>query len=271
MYPPVILTASGQQFRLGRTRPVARCPRMRLGNYLTRSALPTPPDSVDYMTKAAPALKQVYLNDQLGDCVIAGIAHLEGVFTGNNGEDPAVVFSNHRIQRLYGKIGGYVPGNSTTDRGCNEQDALNFWQRYGAMPDQEDAHKIAGWLAIDGNKPDQVRTALYLFENVMFGVELPDAWLRSPAPGFVWDVSGEANPNNGHCFVSAAYEKGRLKVSTWGMEGWITDEAVEAYATTAGQGELYTALSPNAISRAAKKAPNGLDWAQLLADMTAMR
>jgi hypothetical protein len=67
-------------YKLGRTRPVARGPRFSLRNYLMRGITP-PPASCDYTKAAAPALANVYGNDTLGDCVIAGMAHVVGVLT----------------------------------------------------------------------------------------------------------------------------------------------------------------------------------------------
>src|SRR5579862_9219459 len=171
-------------FKLGRKRPVARCPRMSLRNYLTRG-IPAPPATCDYSAKAASALSKVYKNDTLGDCVIAGIAHVVGVLTGNTGAKP-FIYTDQQIITLYSAIGGYVPGDAATDQGCDEQTALNYWENNGAPAGP---HKIAGWLSVNGADPVEVRTALWLFENLYFGMELPDHWI-SPMPsasGFTWD------------------------------------------------------------------------------------
>ncbi len=255
--------------KLGRNRPIARGPRLHLRNYLLRS-LPFPPANCDYLTKASNAIKQVYENDNLGDCVIAWIGHATGIFTGNS-SDP-VLFSDQQILALYGAIGGYVPGQPDTDQGCDEQTALAYWQQNGAIPGETNQHKIQSWLAVDGTNPVECRTAIWLFENLMFGVELPDAWVN-PMPSrddFTWDVAGEPDQANGHCFGAGGYLPGKLHIATWGMTGWITDRAVAAYATTIGQGELYTVLSSDSIVRATQKAPNGFDWTQLLADLQAI-
>jgi hypothetical protein len=54
------------------------------------------------------------------------------------------------------------------------------------------------------------------------------------------------------------------------MIGTITWAAVAKYASSKGRGELYTVLGPDAISKANKKAPNGFDWSQLVADFDSM-
>ena len=219
-----------------------------------------------------PALKRMYLNDQLGCCVIAGMAHLDGVFTGNNGDDPAVIYSDHRIEELYSAIGGYVPGDSSTDHGCNEIAALNYWRDKGLMPDQSDHHQIEDWGAIDASKPRELELAIDLMEGIMFGIELPDAWLENVTPGMTLDVAGEPDPDNGHCVVAVDYlPDGRLVLSTWGMEVYMTQAAAAAYATTRGQGEAYAVLSNNVVERKTQKAPTGFDFAQLRSDLQAIR
>jgi hypothetical protein len=267
--------ATKRTFRLGRKRPVARCPRLSLKNYLTRN-LPAPPAAADYIKPAAAALAEVYENDTLGDCVIAGMAHVVGVLTGNAG-GPPFLYTNQQIIGLYSAIGGYVPGDPATDQGCDEQTALNYWENNGAMPPNStpaggDSHRIAGWLAVNGADPTEFRIALWLFENLYFGVELPDAWV-SPMPsasGFTWNAAGPPDPNNGHCFAGVAYNSKGVEIDTWGMTGTITDAAIAKYATRGANGELYTVVSQDGINKATQKAPAGFDWSQLLADFDSM-
>jgi hypothetical protein len=108
------------------------------------------------------------------------------------------IYTNKQIIELYSAIGGYVPGEPSTDNGCDEVTALNYWENQGAPAGQR---RIAGWLAVNAADSTGYRTALWLFENLYFGMELPDARI-SPMPsasGFVWDGAGAPDPNNGHC------------------------------------------------------------------------
>ena len=258
---------TGKRIKLGRKRPVARGPRFKLNNYLMK-AMPAPPPTCDYTPLAAVPLANVYLNDSLGDCVIAGIAHVDGVLTGNVGD--AATFTDQQITVLYSAIGGYVPGDDSTDNGCDEQTALNYFQQHGLLPDG--SHKAQAWVSVDGSNTTECMTALWLFENLFFGIELPDAWV-SPFPsnpGFTWDVAGDADPSNGHCVTGFAYDAAGVTIDSWGMLGKITWAAIAKYASTAGSGELYTILSQDAISKATQKAPNGFDATQLAADIESM-
>ncbi len=271
-----IALKSGRTYRLGRRRPVARGPRLSLKNYLMRS-LPAPPAECAYTRGASKALSEVYENDTLGDCVIAGMAHVVGVLTGNSGTKP-FVYNNQQIIELYSAIGGYVPGDPSTDQGCDEQTALNYWMQHGAWPPNTpapkggDEHNIAGWVAVDATNPEEYRTAMWLFENLYFGLELPDKWI-TPAPsdsGFVWDVAGAPDPNNGHCVVGVGYTAQGVTIDSWGMTGTITDAAIAKYCVQSANGAIYTVVGMDAINKATEKAPSGLDWSQLVADFDSM-
>lgn len=255
------------QAKFGRRRPIARGPRFHLGNYLTRQ-LPPPPQSISYTAKATKALGEMYDNDTLGDCVIAGMAHVVGVLTGNSGTKP-FIYTNTQIVDLYSAIGGYVPGQPSTDNGCDEQTALNYWENNGAPAG---SHRIAAWMAVNPADPEEFRTALWLFENLYFGMELPDKWI-SPFPsasGFTWDVAGNPDPDNGHCVVGVGYNPQGVTICTWGMTGLLTDAAIAKYAAQSAHGDLYTVVSMDALNKVTEKAPSGFDWSQLVADFDSM-
>jgi hypothetical protein len=268
MVKTIIHPVTKQTLKLGRRRPVAHCPRLSLGRYL-KATLPTPPLSCHYSYSAESVLANIYGNDQLGDCVIAGIAHLAGEVTGVSGATP-FAFTMDQIVALYGAIGGYVPGDPSTDNGCDEQTALNYWMQHGAPAGQ---NQIAGWLAVNPGNPQEYRAACWLFGNLVFGLELPDAWIN-PSPsqnGFVWDVAGPADPNNGHCVVSpGSYNENGIIIDTWGMLGFLTDKAIATYGAQSDGGEMYTVITKEILNAATQKAPSGVDWARLVADFDAI-
>ena len=252
--------------KMGRRRPVARGPRLFLKNYLRLAKLPPPPPSQDYSRAARPVLSNVYLNDQLGDCVIAGGYHVVGVETGN--ADDLFTATDQQITADYSAIGGYVPGDANTDNGCDEATALNYWTERGFA----DGTKLLGWLAVDPTDRQEVAAALYLFENLFFGMELPDAWVN-PMPsgsGFTWDVAGASDPANGHCVIGAGYNPDGVTIDTWGLLGTLTWNAIAQYCAAANNGELYVMLTPDQLEKGQSKAPNGVDWADLVKDFNSI-
>src|SRR5271157_3310103 len=164
--------------KLGRKRPVARTPRLRLRDYL-KASLPAPPTSVDYSPKASASLRNIYENDVLGDCVIASGYHVVGCETGNAG-NLFIATSNSQnvvgtqITADYSAIGGYVAGDSSTDNGCDEDTALNYWQQIGFR----NGKKLLGSIELDPTNPTEIQQAIWLFGgSVIICIELPDAWI----------------------------------------------------------------------------------------------
>ena len=251
--------------KFGRRAPVSRGFAPLFSRYAAN--LPAPPANANYATvPTMTALRNIYGNDTLGDCVIAGGYHDVGLWTGNaNG---LFVATDAQIIADYSAIGGYVPGNPNTDQGCDEETALNYWVQHGFA----NGTKLAGWLRVDATNQTQVQQALWLFESVYFGINLPDKWVNPmpSADGFTWDVAGKADPANGHCVVGCAYNATGVLIDTWGLLGTVTWGAVKKYAAAASNGELYLLLSPDSIAKATAKAPNGFDWPTLISDFNAM-
>lgn len=251
--------------KMGRKRSVASCPHMKLSRYLAKAVdLPAPPASIDYSANAV-SLRRVFMNDQLGDCVIAGGYHIVGVETGNAGR--GFVATDSQVVADYSAIGGYVPGNPNTDNGCDLQTAMNYWVQHGFA----DGTKLIGYLAVDATNKLEVMQALYLFENLYLGVEVPDAWIN-PFPshdGFVWDAA-TPDPNNGHCVMAVGYTAQGITIDTWGLLGTITWAALAELCTAKNGGELYVMLTPDQLAKGATKVPSGMAWSDLIADFDAM-
>lgn len=248
--------------RFGRKRPVAVGLHMKLANYLKLS-FPPAPAAADYSKPATTALANVMLNDQLGDCVIAGGYHIVAVETGN-ATGTAFNASDSQITKDYSAIGGYKPGDPNTDQGCDENTALAYWQNHGFA----NGTKILGSLTVDPTNWAEVQAALFLFENLVICMELPDAYV-DPFPsgdGFTWGVAGASVPDNGHSIAGFGYNASGVEIVTWGMKGLLTKEALAKYAATSAGGSLNVILTPDQIAKGMAKAPNGIDWVELLND-----
>lgn len=253
--------------KFGRKRPVVKYPHLRARNYFMRH-LAAPPASCDYTQRAKAALSRMYLNDQLGDCVPACILHAEGVFTANASGNP-VMFSDENVRKVYaGASGGTFPGQ---DEGCDLQTALTWWENHG-LGIVGGGQAPLGFLAVNAKDPIECRQCIYLFENLIFGIELPDTWYQaSDRPGFFWNASSgtKSNPDFGHCVGSFGYGQ-NFEISSWGMEGKMTDAGVAFSASEQNGGELYSVLTMDILDRARQRAPSGLDRTQLIADFQAI-
>lgn len=249
---------------LGRNRPKFPGQANKMAKYMTAS-LPAPPDSVDYTGPAMKSIGNVMLNDQLGDCCIAGLGHIKGVLTANAGTEVNV--TDTQVIQYYSAIGGYVPGRPGTDNGCNEEDVMNYITANGLW-----GNKVLGWLRVDATNQLEVKTAIWLFGHTYSGVELPRAW-TNPMPqasGFVWDVGGGPNPDAGHCVVQAGYNAQGVQTLTWGMKGIVTWPALAKYMVQSAGGELYVFVTDAMVSAGQAKCFNGFQWWQLVADFNSL-
>jgi hypothetical protein len=239
--------------------------KLKAKDFLKLDAIDVPA-STNYRPAADAVLREMYGNDELGDCVPAGFAHVLGVETGNAGK--LYTETLKQVISDYSAIGGYKPGHPETDAGCDEETALAFYCQHGFA----NGSRAAGWLALDPNNPKQIAAAMYLFENLIFGVGLPEAWI-SPFPetdGFVWDAAGDSIPENGHCFVGVDLVPNGIVIDTWAIEGVVTWKAIAKYCSGNQGGQLFVLITPDQIDKAKAKAPNGLDWAALVSAFDAM-
>lgn len=261
----IVHPVTGHTFKLGRT-PSPPMRHLRLARYLKGADLREPPQVCHYSPLAEHGLAMALGNDKVGDCTAAAAAHLIDVWRGNSGQLAPIVTQDETVT-FYSRATGYQPGNAATDRGGDLASVMTKWRDGGFFPDG--AAKIAGWAAVDAGNPHEVKAAIWLFEGLYMGAGLPDAWLNPPpdATWFIWGVAGAPDQNNGHCTAAVGYNGVGVQIDTWGMIGTVRWDALAKYWGGAAQGELYALLSPDAISRATRKAANGFDLPALTADL----
>lgn len=237
----------------------------RLTSYLSPSIVPPPASHYLLEVKNWP----MYLNDQLGCCVPAASGHMiEQWTTYGDGVLAARIPTADDILQAYEAIGGYVPGDPSTDGGCVVLDALNYWRKTGIA-----GHKIHAYASIPvpagGSRLPiltmlhQVMNSVHLFGNCYLGISLP----LSAQGKDKWEVddsdpsAAEAGSWGGHCVPIVGYSPSRLIVVTW---GGLLDMSWEFYAQYTD--EAYAVLSLDWLGKDGH-APNGFDTAQLETDL----
>ena len=249
------------RFKLGRKRPLATVPQLKLKRYLLHSLAP-PPGTVDYSAKAQKTLSDILGNGDVGDCTVAAAFHVQDVLlTNSNAPASSDLSAANAIKLYYHLTGG-------ADSGLDEMLVLNYWQSNGLGPG--DKHKIYGYVGVDPTNEIEMKTALYLFENLYFGMQLPAdyvAAMETMADGFVWGLAGPPVPANGHAFMGMAYDSRGVTIDTWGILGKFSYDAIAYYCSENQGGQLFSVLSSDAIDRGTRKAPNGCSWLQLRADL----
>ncbi len=239
---------------------------LQLANYLTPAA-PRPPVKAGYINKVSKW--PMHLNDTLGDCVIAAMAHMVEQWTAYSGNP--VIITDGVVEQTYERVGGYNPGDPTTDQGCDMLTALRFWRKKGL-----DGHKIAAFVKVNPMNQLEMEQAVYLFGNLFAGLALPLTAQLTDSDPQVWQCPPEGPTGDGtvgswggHCVPIVGYSndpKGHpgTKIITWGAPVSMTWTFLRQYCD-----ELWAVLSPDWFTSAGE-APNGFNLAQLKADLVAI-
>lgn len=199
------------------------------------------------------------LNDTEGDCVEAAAGHMVQQWTAYAGRE--LVLLDSAIQKGYEDVGGYVPGDPSTDNGTDMLSFLKYWRSRGLG-----GHKILAFVSVDPARPDQVQHAIDLFGNCYLGIQLPIT-----VQGLnVWSVPstgpfGDASPGSwgGHCVPLMAYSqpRGTYKALSWGAPLTVTANFLRIYAD-----EAFAVLSKDWIEQNGLS-PSAFNLAALTADL----
>lgn len=256
----VLTMPSGK--KLGRRAVKFDSRTLMASQYMKLGKLPPLPSTVNWFSKL-PSNLGMMLNDQLGDCTIAGLGHGVQVWTGNTGQ--MVTLSDSIIESTYSKFDGYVPGDPSTDQGGIELDVLNDFRQGGFGGYQLDAY-----MGIAPAHVANVLHAIHLFGGSYIGFNVPQFLMPadgSPTPD-LWDVQPKQDDTNigGHCVWCGGYYydpiTGKLciKLVSWGKVYAMTVDFWHEYVD-----EAYALLSPAWIG--ATGCPAGFDLAQLQSDL----
>lgn len=251
--PVGLLSAVGPTYltvRLGRIAPKARPFVPRLASYMPAAA-PTPPAETNRRAKAMDSIRRMYLNDQYGDCVIAGKYHNVGLWTGND-TLATVVGTDQEVYQQYQQICG--PG----DNGCMVTAVLDVFKARG-LPFNGVKYTIDGYVAVDWSNKLEVQVAVYLFGALTLAIDLPAEWANNPT---IWD-GAQTNIVGGHDISIVDYNADGVVVSTWGGTRLLTWSALTRLNRNT---ELYAMLAPSWYNDD-KLAPNGINVEKLKADL----
>jgi hypothetical protein len=208
----------------------------------------------------------MYLNDQLGCCTIAGLAHLFGAMSAY-GSGTEALFDNSVIQATYSAVGGYVPGDPSTDNGCVMQDVLAYARANGMADTTGKVHKVLGSARM-GNPADELLLGqvLDVFGSVYVGFDVQPVIEQEFDNGQPWTYAPGEPVIGGHCVVlqkrdPARSEVGILNYVTWGALQRATFPW-QAHCVS----EAWAVVSEDWV-RSNGTTVEGMDLQQLLSDM----
>jgi hypothetical protein len=232
--------------KLGRKAVVTDTRTMRLSKYFT-ATLPPPPPAVDWSKGITQW--QMFLNDQLGDCTCAGVAHAVQVWTANGSTEAPL--TDAEVLAAYENWCGYNPDDPSTDQGGIELTVLKDFKAQGFA-----GHTLTAFAAVLPANQTHVQQAINLFVGLYIGMEIPQYIM--PEDGNVptlWDVNPGADNTiiGGHCVYIYGYDKVGPKFISWGANyamtwAYFTKFVDEAYGLISKDFIEQSGLSPAGFS-----------------------
>ena len=204
-----------------------------MGPLLTDAALAFPA-TYDFDKNRRPFPKNVWGNDEYGDCVIAGrcnnLLRLERAET----RGTPVLTNEIAVEKYFQLTGGQ-------DVGLNVISTLRDWRTNGwdlkgsaAANAPTRNFRISAFGELDPLDIPQQKAAIYALHGVQFGYWLPRQAQVMTRNG-VWDYNGETgsswNPGSwgGHLVYSKQYSPKGMTVRTWGIDVLVTDAFHKKY------------------------------------------
>lgn len=253
------------------TRKLGRLPAVHphgmrmLAEVTERLGLPTPPSAVAWYKGChtsngyRPSITNWGMlgNDDAGDCVFAGGAHQELLWTSIAGAP--LVLTTDQVLSEYSRLTGYVRGDAATDGGAVESQIWEEWRTNGLF-----GRKIEGFVGVNPKSRVQLKDAVWFFGAAMLGLNLPISCQDQP----VWDVPldglagpGEPGSWGGHATLLVGAGERGVSMVTWGEVKHATWEFMAAYCD-----EAYAMLSTDWLDRSGAS-PGGVPLHSLEADL----
>lgn len=239
-------------------KPVAAQPRVRLCSYYT-SDLPSV-ESLKFPFGHANTIQpEMFMNDQLGDCAIAG--SIEEVRLANALRNVNVNFDDDTAVQNYADITGYN-GDPNTDQGTDVHDLYEYRQNTGIIDADGQRHKIVAYAGLTVGDFDELLIALSLFDMVGIGIRVPDYLDAQFEAGQPWHIVAGRHRIEGQHYVSVcgATDRDTAQLYTWGGLGGITRSFYETFNTVA-----VVALTEELFTEG--KSPEGIDREKLARDL----
>jgi hypothetical protein len=155
-------------------------------------------------------------NDSIGDCVVAWLLHAIIILTGT------AKFTKAEAIKIYSAIGGYIPGNPSTDQGLDPVAAAKWWQKNGITDSEGVRHELIAYGVIKLLDFNALRAALNLAgDGVAVGVSLNLPYsAQDQFPTRKWSVvtGSRSQVEGGHQVLGCNDDGENTGLGTWGSE-----------------------------------------------------
>lgn len=206
-------------------------------------------------------------NDMWGDCAWAGPAHEHMITSAAAGRQ--VTFTTDAVLHGYSAVTGFnpnagPPGENPTDQGSNVRDVLKYRAATGLVDAAGSTHKVGAYVALEPGNWDQLLQALYVFEAVGIGIQVPSSAQDQFAKHEPWDVVAGSSIEGGHYVPVVGRQATDMGVCvTWGALQPFTRAFYERF-----NDEAWAIVSPEMLSGG--KSLEGFDLTALQADLATL-
>lgn len=236
--PPKAQDAANGFFKFGKA-PAKRDRRNLAFSAILKAAPPPAPPEYDFDVQHNGVPTPMFLNDDFGDCVIAGRAHQTLRFELLE-QKKVISIGDTEVKREYFKETG------GEDTGLVVLDSLSLWRKRGWKVGKETL-KIKAFAELDRTDPEEIKSAIFFDVGVGIGITLACASMDQFHAGKPWDVvngaAGRPRPDMGHYVYLSGYTLlgpvcvtwGRKQQMTWAFMDKHCDEAyaiIDAINTT---------------------------------------
>ena len=214
------------QLKLGKLQAEHDDRTIKLSAILNKT-LPPIPAVYDFDQQHPGCDMPMFLNDQLGDCVIAGRAHMTRRFELIE-QSKVIKITDAEVKKEYFKESG------GQDSGLNMLDALNAWRKGWKAAGK--TYNVDAFASVKASSNYMVSACIALLSGCYVGVALPLSAQKQV--GKVWTITtgASARPGTwgGHCIYLVAYNLTGPICITWGARqqmtwAWLAKYCDEAF------------------------------------------
>ena len=160
----------------------------------------------------------MFLNDTLGDCVIACMYHQIKYLQALIDQFPEI--TDETVLKAYEKIGHYVPGDPSTDQGVIMLRAMKQWRK--GIPGPHGDDRISAFVVIPVEQSTtipHIKQAVMLLEGVPIGIEMLKNVMAQAKRGeinWIYQPGPDAVSIGGHCVLVVGWDNTGFFVVSWG-------------------------------------------------------
>jgi hypothetical protein len=241
-------------------KPVKRQPRLKLSDFTT-SDLPTYASLPATFGNPKIIAPQMFMNDKLGCCAIAG--SFEEIRWLNAANGKTVNFTDQTAVQTYTDITGYNPDDPDTDQGTDVHQLFDYRKNTGITDADGDIHTLIDYVGLTPGDWQEAMIALSLFGVVSIGLRITDYAEPQFEAGQPWHlIPGRHKVVGGHYVPLVS----RSAANTAGLYTWGALGGIDADYYTSNNLVAVVSITKEMFTPQGKEAFNGaIDFDQLSA------